>query len=62
MWNKIKQFWNWLGTKLGFIKQIEEEELPEWPYADIEHSGKVIYLFSGRGLESRMSRKFRKDD
>ena len=58
MWNKIKQFWNWLGIKLGFIKQIEEE--PEWPYADIERDGKKIYLFTADGLESRMSRKFRK--
>jgi len=56
MWNKIKQFWNWLGIKLGFIKQIEEQA---WPYADIEHEGKRIYLFTAKGLESRMSRKFR---
>ena len=62
MWAKIKQFWNWVLVKIGYRKVLIIERV--WPYEDniITDEGKVkiIYAYTEKHLESKLSRKFRK--
>ena len=62
MWNKIKQFWNWLGIKLGLIKVIPPPE-KQWPYHDEtiveDDQTKLVYKKNTLELESKLSRKLK---
>ena len=75
MFNRAKNFfysifilplinlWHWLYNKIPFTNRNIDEG-PEWPYHDdvIDEEGKqkIVYFLNELGLESRMSRKFRK--
>ena len=60
MWNKIKQFWNWLLVKVGYRKALIIEKHRSWPYEDrINHDDNLVYLCDARHLESALSRKFK---
>ncbi len=65
MWNKIKQFWNWILVKVGYRKALIIER--SWPYEDHTVKGfgrqeKLVYLYDETHLESSLSRKFRTND
>tara|TARA_E500000331_G_C17045349_1_gene621528 strand:+ start:374 stop:577 length:204 start_codon:yes stop_codon:yes gene_type:complete len=65
MWNKIKQFWNWILVKVGYRKALIIKR--SWPYEDhtikgFDQQEKLVYLYDEIHLESSLSRKFRTND